>query len=272
MREQARSTLEHIKSIPLPARTRSYSPVGHLDLIGTLKDLLERNDFSIKNENYSLDKTGQKMFGTFILNEGITATDDKLAAMSYMVGFRNSYNKTMAVGIAAGTHVFICSNGAITGEFLEFRKHTSGLTPEELYEVALSAVERLEPTLKGFQAWHLGLRGKELSDRDMQTLTFRAVEQGVLPAGRFAKFYQILFEKDTDIEEKYPNDLFGFHGSMTHLWRDNSLLGTGPRNKGLVRLIKEAESDLKQHDKILTKEEKAEFALTATIEYIPPEV
>ena len=60
--------------------------------------------------------------------------------MSLAMGFRNSIDKSMPLGICAGVTVFVCDNLALSGDFIKFRKHTSGLTDESLQAISMDAV------------------------------------------------------------------------------------------------------------------------------------
>jgi hypothetical protein len=44
--------------------------------------------------------------------------------MGLSIGMRNSYDKTMSVGICVGAAIFICDNLAFTGQITILRKHT----------------------------------------------------------------------------------------------------------------------------------------------------
>ena len=79
----------------------------------------------------------------------------------------------------------------------------------------------------------------------MEALTFRAIENKVLPAGKFGRFHDLFFKKDSIGD--YDNDLYGFHGAMTELQRENSLIGAGKWNKELNKLLDSAIVDIKDY-------------------------
>lgn len=239
--DTSRATRQQVVDVPTPSRTNTWGVIGHGQLLDTLQNAVTKAGHRIVNEDYSLSKDGGKLFGAFTLD---TANGE----LAWMIGFRNSINKTMALGITAGTRVFICDNMAFSGSFIQFRKHTAGLTTKQLQELASDAVIEIEPQLEGFERWHKGLKGYALSRQDMEALTFRAVEKDVLPGGRFGAFHKLLFCKENeDNESVYQDNLHGFHGAMTQLWKRNSLIGAGSRNEKLQLLLNEAKEELKEH-------------------------
>ena len=97
-----RVPLSEVMNVPTPARTKTWGAIGHGDLIETLKWAIDDTaTLSIKTEEYSLSKDGGRMFGVFTI-----LGDDKDKAR--MLGFRNSVDKTLAVGLTAGVRVIVC--------------------------------------------------------------------------------------------------------------------------------------------------------------------
>jgi hypothetical protein len=47
--------------------------------------------------------------------------------MSRSIGFRNSYNKTLPVGVCGGANVTVCSNLMFVGDVIKMRKHTQNV-------------------------------------------------------------------------------------------------------------------------------------------------
>jgi len=108
--------------IPLPEATESYVPVSHYHLANRLltisQDIL--TDYVLIGENYGLARQGQQLFA--LLKFKNTETDMGLA-----VGFRNSYDRSMSIGLAMGANVFVCDNMSLTGEIAVMKKHTKNV-------------------------------------------------------------------------------------------------------------------------------------------------
>jgi len=102
-----------------PEATESYTPVAHVDLAGmvaaTAQEILNR---PLVKDSYVVAREGARMFGlqTFGNGEG--------EEFGLSIAFRNSYDKSMSIGLAVGFRVFICDNLAISGDIRYMRKHT----------------------------------------------------------------------------------------------------------------------------------------------------
>jgi hypothetical protein len=233
-----RVPVEVVMDVPTPDRTRTWGAIGHGQLIDTLKEAIRNADLVVKKEEYSLSKDGGRMFGVFTMNSDS-------AERARMLGFRNSIDKTLAVGLTAGTRVFVCDNMAFSGEFLDYHVHRARLTVEVLQIAAKTALQSMMGKMEEFEKWHFNLNQFLLKRTDAEALTFRAVEQGVLSPGKFGKFHELFFEKRNDENDAFYHDsLYGFHGALTQLWNKNSLIGTAPRHEGLVKLLNVAKETL----------------------------
>lgn len=108
--------------IPMPEATESYVPVSHYHLANRLltisQDIL--TDYALIGENYGIARQGQQLFA--LLKFKNSATDMGLA-----IGFRNSYDRSMSIGLAMGASVFVCDNMSLTGEIAVMKKHTKNV-------------------------------------------------------------------------------------------------------------------------------------------------
>ena len=112
--------LETLKSVAMPKETKTYKPVGHYDLamqIGTIaQDLLP--DLQSARSQYGLARNGAQMFGVHVYTPkgGDTLTEGH--EMGLTIGFRNSYDKSMSIGIAVAgrrSRVWIGTRSAASG-------------------------------------------------------------------------------------------------------------------------------------------------------------
>lgn len=238
-----RVLLPEVYNVPEVDRTATWNPIHHKEIDIGLRDAMDLYDYEIKDAQYSLSHNGMRMFGVYILTNG----DD--GDKSFSLGFRNAMDKSMSIGICAGTYVFVCTNLAFSGSFLEFRKHTARLDVAEIRQISERAVEQIGRELGSFFDWHEKLKEYAIRRSDAEALTFRAIEKNVLPAGRFGKFHDIFFNHNGDGD--YGEDLYGFHGALTELRRDNSLIGSGMWNKELNKLMDSAVIDIKNYGEIM---------------------
>lgn len=136
-----------VMSIPEPEWTNTWHPTGHGRLIQALERGVEKNNLRVTNVEYSLNKSGTRMFGAWGLDDSV------VSGMKLAMGFRNSIDKSMPIGICAGVTIMICDNMAFSGDFIKFRKHTSGLTDETLEQLAVDAVTGIIEKMQGYRNW-----------------------------------------------------------------------------------------------------------------------
>ena len=134
------ATMNELIAIPLPQKTRTYQPVPHEQLATMLLQMTQSifPDFSYEKSHFGLAAEGNKMFGVHTFR----AVD---SSMGLSIGFRNSYDRSMSVGIAVGASVFVCDNLAISGDITVLRKHTSHVI-RDMESMALQAIYHSQQT------------------------------------------------------------------------------------------------------------------------------
>lgn len=218
-------TEQEIRSVQEPKFTKSWHPVSHGKVIDALEIAIGGMNLGIASKNYSLNKTGMNMFGTWRLEQ-------EKDGISWMIGFRNSMCKAFAIGICAGTNVIACSNMMFSGEFVEFRRHTSGVDLEELRILSEKAVSEIYNRLEALTDWHSNLKTYPLKEDEFKILSFNAMKKGVIAPSKFEEFLECHNE-----ENKLNGQLlYSFHGACTRLVREHSLFNIAERTKNLTEV------------------------------------
>jgi hypothetical protein len=111
-----------LKMIEPPEATKSYVPVLHHELADMVRSIGSEvlHDFSFHKEEYALAREGNQLFAVHSYKNSSTE-------MGLSIGFRNSYDKSLSLGVAVGGSVFVCSNLVFNGDVTIFRKHTSNV-------------------------------------------------------------------------------------------------------------------------------------------------
>lgn len=137
-------TREELFNVPVPQKTKSYTPVPHRDIVEAMEDILGRHNIGIKNETYMTNSKGTQLTGIVDLDRS-TASND----FGYRIYFKNSYDKSMSVSFCAAAEVLVCSNGMVVtqqeGEVF-MRKHT-GNVREVLQNRFVESVKQLAPIM-----------------------------------------------------------------------------------------------------------------------------
>jgi hypothetical protein len=215
-----RVTEAEVIQVPSVPFTKSFHPVHHKQVLDAIRSGVVATGLEIVKTEYVLANNGNRMFGIWDLSGG----SDELC---WSIGIRNSMDKSMALGVTAGTRVFVCENLAFSGEFVEFRKHTKGLVYDELEFIAYRAMKKMVSNLTAFQAWHESLKSFPLAEQDAKLLLVEIMTNNIIPPSKFARFSELYFGG------VYDPTLWGFHETVTDVLRDHNLLTLPKKNKML---------------------------------------
>ena len=133
---------EAIINVATPANTRTWKPVGHNQLIDTTLESITRAGFTLDKEEYSMAREGN------IANGKYTISNIADSEMQLQIAWQNSINKTLSLKFAMGVHIFICSNGAVSGDMGAFKRKHQGdvqeFTPRYITEYIKTAGDVFE--------------------------------------------------------------------------------------------------------------------------------
>ena len=188
-----------------PLSTTSYTPVPHMTLINMVKEKLDKHDLQISKTRYSGNNRLNQMFGVYDLKDSDGETN-------LNIGFRNSYDKTLPVGLVAGGTVLVCSNLMFRGEIKVVRKHTKNVFQDIdalLENVIQSAKYEYEMLIEDKEKMKLKL----LDKRQMAELAGRMfIEDRILTANQMSELKREIYHS-----EFFQNDtLWDFYNHSTH--------------------------------------------------------
>ena len=199
-----------IGSTPTPEPTVTWTPVPHMTLIEEVEQVLRSNGLSVVNEAHSLTHDGLRYFGLMEIQNCVIHRD-----YAWVLGLRNSHDKTFPAGIVAGANVFVCDNLSFSGEIKIARKHTHFIL-RDLPLLTQRAIGRL------MERWHhqdqrIGAyKGKDLSDSSAHDLIIRSTDVRVCTPR------QILREwRNPRHEEFQARTLWSLFNSFTEVLKGN---------------------------------------------------
>ena len=168
------ATLEELREIPIPQETSTYKPVSHYDLATNLAEVSGTllRDYELERSQYGLAREGAQLFGIHTYRNGSDS-------MGLSIGFRNSYDKSMSVGIAIGASFFVCDNLALTGEIAIARKHTSNVW-QDLEELTITTIYRSQNNFTRIVEDAQIMQGQYLSDNDAYRLIGLLYGNGII--------------------------------------------------------------------------------------------
>jgi len=128
-------------SATIPARTESYTPVPHRLFLDTLRQKIVEQGNEIDSTKIYINETGTRLTGYFnIRNNELTQND---LGIQMMAGFKNSYDKSMVAGFAAGGNVIVCGNGMVSGDLISFKRKHTGTIVQELMDMFDIGIHRM---------------------------------------------------------------------------------------------------------------------------------
>src|SRR6266550_2593504 len=161
---------EIIDATPTPEPTATWTPVPHMALIEEVEQVLKSNGLSVVNQAHSLTHDSLRYFGLMEIQNGVIQRD-----YAWVLGLRNSHDKSFPAGIVAGANVFVCDNLSFSGEIKIARKHTRFIL-RDLPFCSERAIGRL------MERWHhqdqrIGAyKGKNLLDSSAHDLIIRSTD------------------------------------------------------------------------------------------------
>ena len=167
-------TMDELSNIALPNKTHTYVPVSHVDFIRNTKDIANRvlDKHQLHKEQYGIAKDGKQMFGTLTYKE---AFHDDPQEIGLSIGLRNSYDKSMSLGLCSGASVFVCENLMMTGEIVAMRMHTGSII-DELKGLIFNALLKAEDKFSTIHA-------------DSQQLKNHAIIDNTIPYNLMGRLY-----------------------------------------------------------------------------------
>ena len=161
---------EIIGTTSTPEPTITWTPIAHTALVEEVERVLKSNGLSVVEQAHSLTHDGLRYFGLMEIQNGVIHRD-----YAWVLGLRNSHDKSFPAGIVAGANVFVCDNLSFSGEINIARKHTRFIL-RDLPLLTQRAIGRL------MERWHhqderiTSYKEKNLSDSSAHDLIIRATD------------------------------------------------------------------------------------------------
>jgi hypothetical protein len=105
-------------------------------VLDSVQCALHEAGFMVKRMDLGVSENGHKFFGVIDLASTI------IEGVSLAVGVRNSTDKSLPAGIAAGERVLVCDNLAFAATIVIMRKHTRRIL-DELDDRIISGISKL---------------------------------------------------------------------------------------------------------------------------------
>jgi hypothetical protein len=174
-------------TVPTPDRTQSWYPIPHSTVLTEVEDQLQGCGFTITESAHSLTHDGSRYFG--VIN--ITIPGRSITDFSWVVGVRNSHDKTFPAGLAIGSRVLCCDNLAFNSAegIVISRKHTRWAM-RDLHQLTARAVGQLGDKLLQLDQRIEHYKQVEVGDARAHDIVIRSLDAGVVTTTQLPEVLQ----------------------------------------------------------------------------------
>jgi hypothetical protein len=109
-----------ILDIDVPHETSSYKPLSNEMLVDLTLKAISDNGFKLKSEEYLASSNLNVVTAKYTIS---SVGDNE---MNLMIGWQNSYDKTVSFKFAMGAKIIVCENGCVSGELGTIKKKHMG--------------------------------------------------------------------------------------------------------------------------------------------------
>ena len=155
-------TRQELAALPVPEPKGSRHVIyPYSDYVQTVADQLNLYGFNIAEEEFAIQKDGQRFFGLMQLNpilegEYIPHCKDQY---TYQVGLRGAYDQSLDRGLLLGTRAIVCSNLCFHGNLITLKTRQTTNVVDRIVSMIEEAVRTLPEKIK-----HQGLIFDKLLD------------------------------------------------------------------------------------------------------------
>ncbi len=223
------ASMDEVRAAPTPSPTESWCPIPHSSLINTIQRTLTTNNLRIGTQAHALSHEGQRYFGLMEIQGRHTDGD-----YCWVLGLRNSHDKTFPAGIVAGASVLCCDNLSFSGEVNLARKHTRFIL-RDLPMITERAIGLL------LAKWHdqdkriAAYKDTDLGDEIAHDLIIRATDVGVC-SNRYIP--GVLHEwREPRYEAFATRNVWSLFNAFTETLKDGNLAELPKRTQALHGLL-----------------------------------
>lgn len=200
-----RITRNELATLPMPERTASFQPIGHNVFIDTVEEALSFRHISIVSSEFAVSDDGMKMFSTLQVNSDYEG-------VSFVIGCRNSNDKSFRLGMVCGYRVMVCSNLSFHGDFTQLSaKHTKMFNLEEAVALGVDRTQRQwGPIREAIDR----KRTLEISDDNARVALYKLFTEAKMPVSLFRTVHNEYFGQQP-IEEFAPRTVWSLENAVT---------------------------------------------------------
>lgn len=256
-----RVSLSDILAVPTPPVVGRYTPIGHAALLERVQRFLNVDGFKVVQTELALAKEGARFFGLMQLQHPSLMSTEH----AYVMGIRNSHDKTFPASVVVGISPFVCDNLAFSpgADGLSVTRRHVGSIYSDLNLLVGSLVEKLALRFQLSDNRVLAYKSADLTQKDSDHFIMELHRQGVIKPTdiyRLAAEYAGTLDATTGKpafrhEEFAPRTAYSLFNALTQLLKGidkegnaNPDLWTLPRTTATAYSVFDALLGIKQAD------------------------
>ena len=204
-----------LDAVPVPEKTRSYQPVTHKQLFDMVSMRTEQAGLKILQSVHALARKGQRYFG--MMQVEVPSLEN--ADMGFIIGVRNSYDKSVPAGLVAGNQIFLCSNGMFTGEEKLSRRHTTNVWAD-LPSMIVTGIQKVLGNFKTNIHRMEAYKSFDMCNAQAHDLIAKAYLGGAISQKQVASVIE-QWHRPNHTEFKNRN-MYSLHNAFTEVWKENT--------------------------------------------------
>jgi hypothetical protein len=169
----AKVSLEEVTKVDTPKPKDRWHPISHRRLYDQVTSALGKLNMRVVHEAHALNRGGLRYFSLLQVANCQEASED----FAYVLGLRNSHDKTFPAGLVVGSGAFICDNLSFDGEIKIARKHTTHIE-RDLPILTGRAVGMLSEKWNNMAHRFDAYKQQELTDTQVHDLVIRGLDLG----------------------------------------------------------------------------------------------
>ena len=163
--------LKKVIDVPTPEHTDTWWPIPHIRLIDRVAEALHSMNMKILESAHALTREGARYFGLLRVGNCKQAGKD----FGYVIGLRNTHDRSFKASLAVGSHVFVCDNLSFSGEITIGRMHTRYIE-DDLPKLTARAIGLLSQKWTVMEDRYNLYRQTEVNDMLAHDLMIRSLE------------------------------------------------------------------------------------------------
>lgn len=219
-------TREDVFAVRTPSGTDTWYPLSHRSLVLEVQCELKACGFQLTGENHALSHDGARYFGVFSIIQPSRPHGD----VGWVVGLRNSHDKTYPAGLVAGTRVFVCDNLAFSGEVRLSRKHTK-FAFRDLRQLMARAVGQLGEKFRRLDERVVAYQRQPLNEQGAHDFIVRSIDCRVITPTQVPDVLKEWREPSHDAFK--PRTLWSLFNAYTELFKSGNPHTTVHRSQAL---------------------------------------